>query len=454
MRNRVFPLMMCVLTTSTLNAQVIRNHTLITPPDGMPDQTFGRSVVAAGDYVAISAPGMFSTDAPPGAVYIYQISTNTIIHTLQPNELTTNDNFGSMISMSDETLVVATDTDAVYVYDIPTGDLSYTLYPPDNTYFSFGNAVHVQDEHIAISSTVDNNPGTRHVVHLYDRSTGTHVREIQPTPPATFAQLPIVRFHDDQVIVGPVNPNTTGSDGYVIQRFRMSDGAQQAQYDPTGLSKVRQYGNSFEIAGPTLVSASRMDSDYDRNLVRWGSLFFHDYTSSETIQRTLLDSQDADQWILDSPLAVDENLAIIKANLGTYGNALIHQYEFQVFDIGNTEFTDRFWLLNPPATIGSESFAQTYGGLELTQSLLLIGDREIIDPTTGHNTGGVVIVNLNDISCLADYETDGTLNAHDVIEFVNKFTNSHMEADINLDGMLNFFDVAVFVESYLQGCNE
>lgn len=454
MRNLFATLIACSLLTQTLDAQVIRSHTLITPPDGMADQTFGHSIDSFGDYVAISAPGMFSVDAPPGAVYIYQISTNTIVHTLRPDELTTTDNFGSMISMAEDTLVVATDTDAVYVYEVSTGDLSYTLSPPDDSYVSFGNAVYVQGEHIAISSTVDNNPGTRQVVHLYDRSTGTHVREIQPTPPATFAQLAVVRIQGDQVIVGPVNPNITGSDGYVIQRFNLSDSTQQAHYDPTGLSEPRQYGNSFEIAGPTLVSASRMDSDDDRNLVRWGSLYVHDYSSSETIQRALLTSQDSDQWILDSPLAVEENRAIVKANLGTYGSSLIHQYEFQVFDIENTEFTDRFWLLNPPATIGSESFAQTYGGLDLAQGLLFIGDRNIIDPNTDLNTGGVVIVNLDDTSCLADYETDGNLNTLDVLEFVNKFTTTHLEADINLDGTLNFYDVAVFIESYLRGCTE
>ncbi len=65
------------------------------------------------------------------------------------------------------------------------------------------------------------------------------------------------------------------------------------------------------------------------------------------------------------------------------------------------------------------------------------------------NTGTQVILR---ITCLGDYNNDGTTDFFDYLDFVDAFSANDMAADFNGDGAIDFFDYLDYVDAYSAVC--
>lgn len=59
---------------------------------------------------------------------------------------------------------------------------------------------------------------------------------------------------------------------------------------------------------------------------------------------------------------------------------------------------------------------------------------------------------LTQASCLADWNSDGSLDFFDVSGFLGDYSALEARADINQDGQISFFDVSAFLFAYNAGC--
>ncbi len=100
--------------------------------------------------------------------------------------------------------------------------------------------------------------------------------------------------------------------------------------------------------------------------------------------------------------------------------------------------------------------AQAHADPWSLRQLEVVGDRVLVSATRGwpsSSNGQLRVYDTADCpNCLADVNTDGTLDLDDISVFVSAFLSADPTADLTGDGVLNFDDLDAFVDSYLSGC--
>jgi hypothetical protein len=143
---------------------------------------FGRAVAINGNYAIVGAYGDNATGTNSGVAYIYKTTTGdwtdaTLEHTLDdPNAYgtTASDQFGWAVAINDNYALVSaiqertagnTYVGAVYMFDISTGDLLHTIDSPlDSSNEYFGYSLAMVDEYAMVGAARSNASGK---VHLY-----------------------------------------------------------------------------------------------------------------------------------------------------------------------------------------------------------------------------------------------------------------------------------------------
>ena len=156
---------------------------------------FGIHVAMHGNYAAI---GAFQEDdaggTNSGKVYVFEVSTGNLVHTLDnPNAFGTSeeDRFGNAVDINGTHVVVGafqeddaggTNSGKVYVFNLSTGNLVHTLDNPNSTANdSFGQTVALNSKYVAVGSQSVSNGSGR--VYLFDLTTGTLVHTFEnPNP--------------------------------------------------------------------------------------------------------------------------------------------------------------------------------------------------------------------------------------------------------------------------------
>ena len=158
---------------------------------------FGSSVAISGNYCAISAisedPNVNNVASDAGAIYIFNVITGALVHTLVPRvifEAANNTDLslggeGHGLAMDGRYLVagsynITSGTNGrVFVYDVFTGTLLYTVEDPKVNGFGltqnhFGYSVDIQGNHFIVGAYTDD-LGTGYsegVAHVYDLDSG------------------------------------------------------------------------------------------------------------------------------------------------------------------------------------------------------------------------------------------------------------------------------------------
>ncbi len=80
--------------------------------------------------------------------------------------------------------------------------------------------------------------------------------------------------------------------------------------------------------------------------------------------------------------------------------------------------------------------------------------RQIIAAAREGASGPIGAIRLSPIvnSCPADFNSDGTVDFFDYLDFVDMFASGVPAADFNADGVIDFFDYLDFVDAFASGC--
>ena len=140
-------------------------QTLVNPN---PSQSllFGSAVAIDGNYAVVGARGhsvVIGSQYSSGAVYVYDVSTGNLLHTIENPTPNTDDYFGNTFSVSiDGTNIVVggvlddedgTNTGRAYVYDAVTGNLVRTISNPTASTTNFGASTGISGSTMVVGRT-------------------------------------------------------------------------------------------------------------------------------------------------------------------------------------------------------------------------------------------------------------------------------------------------------------
>ena len=237
---------------------------------------FGYSVTISGDYCAV---GAYGTSSSSGAVYIYEVATGTLVHTLlNPNDYgtTATDLFGLSISMDGDILAVGaygedgpttnSNSGRVYVYSISSGTLIHTLDNPNiastTSDDNLGVNVVVSGNYIAAYAHEDiTGAGTNNgVLYVFDATTGTLLYNI--TAPAQYQATSAffaLAFDIDAESDRIVCSNDTGNNW--VHVFELSTGTHlRTHIKPSAVGTTNNWGRALALDGYNIVIVDTTNS--------------------------------------------------------------------------------------------------------------------------------------------------------------------------------------------------
>lgn len=169
-------------------------HTLNNPAPEIND-LFGLRVALGSGYVAVGARDDDAGAVDAGSVYVYDVSTGVLLYTLNNPTPEVGDNFGQRIDIDGNYMVIgargdstnASGAGSVYIYDVTTGSLLTTINnPTPEAGDTFGEAVFISGNYVVVGAESDNTGAVdAGSVYLYNVSTGKLLLTINnPTPEA------------------------------------------------------------------------------------------------------------------------------------------------------------------------------------------------------------------------------------------------------------------------------
>lgn len=129
-------------------------------PESSGQDNFGYSLAATGNIVAISAPGSDIEGTNSGRVYVYDVNTGELLHTLKSPNAVTEGNFGFQVrTRGNDILVGAPGEQRAYAFDGNSGQLLQTYRNPlpapgsvfGSTVGAAGHFVLVGDPHATVA---------------------------------------------------------------------------------------------------------------------------------------------------------------------------------------------------------------------------------------------------------------------------------------------------------------
>jgi hypothetical protein len=349
-------------------------HTLNNPnPVGTSaNDYFGWSVAISGDRAVVGAhQENDASGIDSGKAYIYSVTTGALIHTLNnPNPAGTSayDYFGQAVAISGDRAVVGAYNETVggisgagrvYVYNVTTGALIHTLNnPAPSSGPQFGRAVSISNNYIIVGSYANQK------VYIYNVTTGALIHTLLNPSFAAFGSSLYefgwsVAISGNYAIVGangedPVSSNKSGK-AYI---FNVITGALVHTLDNPnafGTSFEDRFGYSVAISGDCAIVGTRTEDDAGG--FSSGKAYVFDVTTGALLNT--LDNPSAFGTTFNDrfgySVAISDKYAIVGAYLeddagGTEsGKAYIYKND-------RSTITN---LLNTPLTLGSTGIGYT-----------------------------------------------------------------------------------------------
>ena len=182
-------------------------HTLDNPNASTNDY-FGHSVAISGNYAIVGAylEGGAGEPSDSGKAYIFNVTTGALVHTLDnPGALNNgfDDNFGISVGISGNYAIVGAyleegEVGKAYVFNVTTGALLYTFnHPNAASYARFGGKVILSDNY-AVVATESNSPSVLNYVFVYNLVAGNPIAKLElPSD-----QDPTIAISDGRLIIG------------------------------------------------------------------------------------------------------------------------------------------------------------------------------------------------------------------------------------------------------------
>ena len=290
-------------------------HTLV-DPNTLTDDLFGSSVAINGNYVLVGAPRLSEGSyVASGKVYVYDTTTGILLRTLSnPNTYSTpaGDWFGYSVSVSGNYAAVSAYREqdssgnalsgVVYIYDITSGTLLYTLNNPNaygvGTADYFGQSVSISGNYVVVgapfeeATTGEQSSGR---VYVFDVSTGNLLRTLNDSnaygTPLNDLFGWSVSLSGNYVIVGAPGEadagGTASGKAYIIDVTSGSLLHTLSNPNPYGTSTDDNFGKSVSISGNFAVVGAPYESAPGET--NTGAAFLFDVASGNLLH-TLEDS--------------------------------------------------------------------------------------------------------------------------------------------------------------------
>jgi FG-GAP repeat protein len=364
----------------------------ITSPNDQESDRFGQSVAIEDGIIAVGAIGTGPGNNLSGSAYLFDTNGN-LLHTLVPDDLAANDQFGGAIAIHNNIVAVGAhqndeldvDSGAVYLFDTLTGDLIRKIFPADGKRGDrFGAAVAMDNDTLVVGAHgVEQFGPFSGAIYVYDIPSGIVEHRILADDPREFSYFGrSVDIDGDLVAVGASGHGLRAIDAGAAYLFDRISGTQLQRFIPADTRQDDRFGFSVDVEGDRLLSASV--SDTINNHVFTGSAYLFD---TNTYLQT----------------------AKIFASDGRSGD----DFGYSVAMDGNT---------------------------------IAVGARD--ESFNFESAGAAYVFNL----CKADINQDSNLNFLDVSDFLAAFAVQDPAADFFQDGSFNFIDVSIFLSEFAEYC--
>ena len=238
----------------------------LAPDPTSTDIRFGDSIDHNSNYLVVSAPG-YDLKNIEGAVYVYDVHTRSLLYRLTSPipDLDGTAGFGEEIALAGNLLLVSVFEfgannirGKVFVYDLTTGDLVHTLTPNNGDIHSrFGYSMSVEGNIAVISAERDNDVViSGGAVYIYDLNTFELIDKVGP-PMLNRAFMMFgqtVKIQDGVILASAVDPRIpdiqTNEDViYIIERFCKPDINLDGSIDFFDISDFLKYAIDFNEDG-------------------------------------------------------------------------------------------------------------------------------------------------------------------------------------------------------------
>lgn len=245
---------------------------------------FGHAVAVSGNRALISAIGDDAGASSAGAAYLFDTTTGALLQTFAnpvPG-LTSNDNFGFAVALSDNLALISTINDdtaalnagAAYLFDITTGALLHTFLNPTpelNNIFgnndNFGFSVALSSTRALIGAPNENVNGFHNgAAYLYDLATGVLLDALLiPSPNSDTEEFlgSAVALSDDHALVGAPFRNTgaalTGKDLGAAFLFDANTGDFLQEFADMAPTRGDRFGFAVALDGDEALIGAQTD---------------------------------------------------------------------------------------------------------------------------------------------------------------------------------------------------
>lgn len=203
-------------------------HSFANPTPATGDY-FGSNVAISGTRVLVSSGEAEAAQPNSGAVYVFDAVSGSLVRTLFAPTITATAGFGSSVAVRDHYALVGAagddsqdvDAGAAYLIDIDTGAALHTFYDPQpETAERLGVSVAFFNDKALVGAALDVNGGTyAGAVHMYDLSTGAHLRTFTNPTPGDYDQFGTVAVIGDKIAVGAFDDDTLADGSGAVYIF-------------------------------------------------------------------------------------------------------------------------------------------------------------------------------------------------------------------------------------------
>jgi hypothetical protein len=364
-------------TASTLS------HTLLAP-DQIEFSRYGGAVAVTSNYVIVSGD-----QARQGKVHIYDASTRALVYTLDnpyTSDVNGNSSFGSSLDISGDYLIVgsygndylATDAGRVYIYNITTGSLIHTINDV-NGYSTpagdwFGWSVAISGNYAIVGAPrEDHDPASNQgKVYIFDVTTGGLLNTLNnPTEDQRFGDA--VAVDGDYVIIGsPYTNHVSGTGSGKVYIYNVTTGALVHTLDNPNAYGTRvddRFGQTVAISGNNVVVGAQNEDDAGGG--GSGKAYIYNVSTGalvHTLDNPNLSSNSSQTNFFGQAIAISGNYVIIGAS-GEAGNGYVY-----IFDLATGNV-----LASIPApyyeTVGTKQADQFGVAVSMLDNIIVVGAR-------------------------------------------------------------------------------
>ena len=372
------------------------------------EDRFGSTLDVAGDTAIVGAYMDDTGAVDAGSAYLYDLSTGTLLFTLNNPTPELNDGFGRIVALNENYAIVGAardNTNAVsagsaYVYDVATGNLLYTLNnPAPATSDLFGYHVDIDDDHTVVGAYFNDDGATNAgSIYIYDTATGVLLNTIDnPTPEVNdYFGLRFV-LDGDYVVVAARGDNTGATDAGSVYVYNVNTGVLLLTINNPEPEAGDVFGQRLDISGNHLiVSADRDDTD----ATDAGTVYIYDLTTG-TLLTTISNPVPENGDLFGHAVSIDGNYAVVTSILDSTGAA--NTGTVYIFEVSTGQLV---YTLTNPTPEASDTFGQS---VSIDGNVLTVGSSR--DDIGGTDTGAVYtyVINFNDADTLYGGAGDDTL---------------------------------------------